>query len=152
MRLDRSWMVLVLLAGAVPSARASSPDETPSEPQMIAALEARIEQAPPRDQCFLYADLVHKVTEFSARAYAAGDIEKSNAMLVRVQQLARKVHLSMGENDKRLKNAEILLRHAAYRLKEMLHATTYEDRPLVEEALTQVNQVDTEAMMQVLKK
>ena len=62
---------------------------------------------------------------------------------------------SLGEledDNKRLKNAEILLRHTAFRLNEMLHATSFEDRPLVEQTLSQVNQAESEAMMQVFKK
>jgi hypothetical protein len=34
----------------------------------------------------------------------------------------------------------------------MLHASSYEDRPIVQQTLAQVNQVDTEAMMNVMKK
>ena len=49
--------------------------------------------------------------------------------------MAHKIHLSMADNDKRLKNAEILLSHTAFRLNEMLHASSFEDRPLVEQTL-----------------
>jgi hypothetical protein len=56
------------------------------------------------------------------------------------------------ENDKRLKNAEILLRRTAFRLTEMLHSSSFEDRALVEQTLTQVNQAESEAMMQVFRK
>ena len=34
----------------------------------------------------------------------------------------------------------------------MLHGSSFEDRPLVEEALTEVNQAQNEAMMQVFRK
>jgi len=72
--------------------------------------------------------------------------------LKQVQQLARKIHLSMAINDKRLKNAQILLRHTAFRLTEMLRSSSYEDRPLVAETLAQVSQAQTEAMLQVFRK
>ncbi len=153
MRLERSWMLLALFVAATPlQARAYSPDETPPDQQTIAALEARIVQAEPREQCFLKAQLIHKMTEFSVRQYAAGDVEKADAMLMRVRDLAHKLHLTMADDNKRLKNAEILLRHSAFRLNEMLHTSSFEDRPLVEETLAQVNKVDTDAMMQVFKK
>jgi hypothetical protein len=58
----------------------------------------------------------------------------------------------VANNQRRLKNTEIQLRHAAFRLAGLLHASSLEDRPLVEETLAQVNQVQTEAMMQVLGK
>ena len=72
-------------------------------------------------------------------------------MLKRIQQLAQKIHLSLAGNDKRMKDAEILLRHTAFRLNEMLHGSSFEDRPLVEAALTDVNQAQSEAMMQVFQ-
>jgi hypothetical protein len=37
-------------------------------------------------------------------------------------------------------------------LNEMLHAGNYEDRQLVEQTLAQVNQAETEAMLQVFRK
>jgi hypothetical protein len=66
--------------------------------------------------------------------------------------LAHKIHLSVADDDKRLKNAEILLRHTAFRLTEMLHNSSFEDRPLVEQTLAEVNQAQNEAMMQVFRK
>jgi hypothetical protein len=122
------------------------------EDQNIEALEAKASQAQPREQCFLYAQLVNQMTEMSVRKYASGDIEKADVLLQRIQQLAQKIHLSMAVNDKRLKSAEILLSNTAFRLNEMLHASDYDRRPLVEATLSQVNQAQDEAMMQVFKK
>lgn len=126
-------------------------DNKPVDLQSIQALEARAIAAQPREQCFLYAELVHQMTELSLRQYAAGDVTNATDMLKQVQQIAQKVHLAMAANDKRLKNAEILLRHTAFRLNEMLHGSSYEDRPLVEETLAQVNHAQSEAMMQVFR-
>jgi len=130
---------------------AASPDKIPDQ-QSIAALEARASQAQPREQCFLYAELVQQMTELSMREYAAGDVTRATGLLKRIQEVAQKVHLSLAENDKRLKNAEIMLSHTAFRLNELLHASNYDDRPLVEQTLAQVNQAQTEAMMQVFQK
>jgi hypothetical protein len=58
----------------------------------------------------------------------------------------------VAENPKQLKNAEILLRRTAFRLTEILHSSSFEDRALVEETLAQVNQAESEAMMQVFRK
>jgi hypothetical protein len=143
--------LLILGAGTIP-ARASSLDDKLFDQQSIDALEAKVLQAQPREQCFLYAELVHQMTEVSLRQYAAGDVEKATGMLKEIQQFAHKIHLSVAENDKRLKNAEILLRHTAFRLTEMLHSSSFEDRALVEQTLAQVNQAENEAMMQVFRK
>jgi hypothetical protein len=131
---------------------ASSGDNNLPDPDTIAALEARASQAQPREQCFLYAQLVHQLTELSIRQYAAGDIAKATNLLKQVQSITQKIHLSVSENDKRLKNAEILLSHSAFRLSEMVHATSLEDRPLVEETLAQVTQAKDATLMKVLQK
>ena len=144
--------VLVLLTVVTVPARASGFDDKTFDQQSIDALQAKILQAQPREQCFLYAQLVHQMPEVSLRQYAAGDAEKATAMLKQVQLLANKIHLSMSEDNKRLKDAQILLRHTAFRLNEMLRNSSLEDRSLVAETLAQVNQAQNEAMMQVFRK
>jgi len=126
-------------------------DKIPDQ-QSIDALELRANQAQPREQCFLYAEVVHQMIEFSVRQYAAGDAEKATGLLKRAQELTHKIHLAVSDDNKRLKNAEILLRHTAFRLTEMLHASASEDRPLVQETLARVNEAQTEAMLQVFRK
>ncbi len=134
------------------SARASSLDDKIPDLQSIQALEARAIQAQPREQCFLYAELVHQMTEMSLRQYAAGDVESASGMLKRIQQLAQKIHLSVANKDKRLKNAEILLSHTAFRLNEMLRSSNLEDQLLVKQTLAQVNQAQNEAMIGVFQR
>ncbi|HEY1897999.1 MAG TPA: hypothetical protein VGG62_17095 [Terracidiphilus sp.] len=147
----KSVVLLAFTALAIPACAATLDDKIPDQ-QAMDALEARASQAQPREQCFLYAELVHDMIEVSLRQYAAGDAEKATGLLKRAQELTHKIHLALSEDNKRLKNAEILLRHTAFRLTELLHTSEFEDRPLVQETLSQVNQAQTEAMMQVFKK
>jgi len=144
-------LLIAFAALAVPAC-ASSPDDKPIDQQSIAALEARITQAQPREQCFLYAELIHQMTEYSLKQYAAGDVEKANDLLRQIQQVTHKMHLSVAEKDKRLKNAEILLRHTALRLSELLHSSTSDEQPVVQETLAQVSQAQNEAMLTVFRK
>jgi hypothetical protein len=146
-------IAILLISGtsSIPM-RASSMDDKDFDQQTIDAMEAQVEQAQPRERCFLYAELVHQMTEVSLRRYAAGDVEKASELLRQIQKFTHKIHLSVAENDKRLKNAEILLRRTAFRLTEMLHSSGFEDRALVEQTLAQVNQAESEAMMQVFRK
>lgn len=147
----KSVVLLVFTALAIPACAATLDDKVPDQ-QAMDALEARASQAQPREQCFLYAELVHDMIEVSLRQYAAGDAEKATGLLKRAQELTHKIHLALSDDNKRLKNAEILLRHTAFRLTELLHTSEFEDRPLVQETLSQVNQAQTEAMMAVFKK
>jgi hypothetical protein len=144
--------VLLAMSLASVESRASSLDDKTFDQQSIDALALKASQAQPREQCFLYAELVHQMTEFSLRQYQAGEVESATGMLKQIQELTHKIHLSVSEDNKRLKNAEILLRHTAFRLNEMLHASSMDDRPLVEQTLSQVNQAQTEALMQVFRK
>lgn len=148
--LARSIAFLLLTACAIPLG-ASKPDDRPIDEQTINALQARLSQAPPREQSFLYAQLVHQMTEFSLRQYSAGEVDKATAMLHKVQEFAHKIHLNVSGSDKRLKNAELLLRHTAFRLTAMVHSSSYEDRPLFEQTLAQVNQADSSALQQVFR-
>jgi hypothetical protein len=146
-----STIVLAIATFTLPAC-ASSPDDKSFDQGTITALKDRINQAQPREQCFLYAELIHQMTEVSLQQYAAGDVETANILLKEIQQITHKMHLNMTDNDKRMKNAEILLRHTAFRLKEMLHSSSSEDRQLFEETLAQVNQAQSETMLSVFRK
>jgi hypothetical protein len=143
MRIHFSLALLVLASMLSAPARAYTPDEKVVDQDSINALEAKVLQAQPKEQCFLYAELIHQMTEFSVKQYAAGNVDKASDLLKHIQQIAHRVHLSVADDNKRLKNAEILLRHTAFRLTEMLHSSSYEDRELVEQTLAQVNQAES---------
>lgn len=144
-------LLLVMSLAAAPLHAASS-DENTSEMQVLAALEAKASHAQPREQCFLYAQVMHRMTEVSMRQYAAGNVSKATFLLRQIQQLSRKIHHSVARNDKRLKNAEILLSRTAFRLTEFLHSSNYQDRPLIRETISDVSQAQNAALMQVFSK
>jgi hypothetical protein len=153
MRRTVTVALVSLLFATAPCCRAwAGLDEKQPDAESIAALQAKADQASPKEQCFLYAELVHEMIEYSSAQYAAGEYEKAADTLRHVNTFAHKIHMMVADNEKRLKNAQILLRHTAFRLNELLHATSLEDHPLIEQTLAQVNQVQTEAMMQVFKK
>jgi hypothetical protein len=144
--------VLILFSALSIPAVASSFDDKIPDQQAIDALEQRANSAQPKEQCFLYAQLVHQMIELSARQVAAGDVEKATGLLKRAQEFTHRIHMALAGNDKRLKDAQILLRHTAFRLAEMLHANSFDDRPLVEQTLAQLNRAQDEAMLQVFRK
>ncbi|HEY1804771.1 MAG TPA: hypothetical protein VGG45_09840 [Terracidiphilus sp.] len=143
---------LLLLSLNIGSVRAASPDSSLPDQQSLEALEARANQAQPREQCVLYAQLVQQMTELSIRQYQAGEVSKATGLLQQIQRIAKKIHLSVNDNDKRLKNAELMLSHTAFRLSEMVQASNIEDRPLVEQTLAQVTDAKNAALMQVFRK
>ena len=152
MRSRARLAVAVLLATSAIPICASGIDNKIPDMDAIVALESRANLAQPSEQCFLYAELVHQMTELSVRQYAAGDIGKATDLLKRIQQFAQKIHLSVAKNDKRIKNAEILLSHSAFRLNEMPHASSFEDRATVQDAWTDVQLAQSDSMFQAFKK
>ncbi len=146
----RSSLLVLLLVFSFP-ARASSVDENLPDAQTLAQLELRAQQAGPRDQCFLYTELVHTMTEIAGRQMLNGDIDQAAATLKKVNYYAKLIHTSMADNAKRIKNAEILMEHTTYRLGEYVHKASSEDRDTLNATLKQLNQVHDELLAQVMK-
>ncbi len=142
---------LVLVLSALPL-RAASHEQAATDPEAIAALEARANQADPRDRCFLYAQLVYNITELSLRKFSAGQVDAASGLLRKVQSTAQKIHLAQASHDKKLKNAEMLLNQTSFRLNELLHSNGYADRELVEQTIADVNHAQNETMMQIFQK
>lgn len=152
MRTSVRFTALLAAGLALAQVCAFASDNKDLDEQSIAVLLAKAEQAQPRDQCYLYAELVQEMTELSLRQHAAGNVTKADGLLKRIQTLASKIHLTLAHNDKRLKNAQILLSKTAFRLTQMLHASDYYEKPLVEQTLAKVNDAQDAAMMQVFQK
>ena len=119
--------------------------------QQMSALETKAAQAGPKEQCFLYAELAHSMAELASQQLSAGDTAKASASLKAVQMYAEKIHMGVADDARKLKNAEILMRHTAYRLKELMMGASLDDRPTLESTLKQLDQVENEMMMQVFK-
>ena len=151
MRFVASSIVLSALAFSLSCAPAFAIDER-IDPQTMAALMVKAEQAQPKEQCFLYAELVHQMTELAGQQYSSGDGDRASETLRLVQKYAEKIHMGVAQDGKKLKNAEELMRHTSFRLTGILNAASYEDRQALQATLKQLEQVQTELMMQVFKK
>lgn len=122
------------------------------ESRLLAQLQDRIQQSQPREQCFLYAQFAQQVTELSVQQFAAGNPESAATLLHQVQNATRRIHQLVAADNKKLKDAEILLRRASFRLTELLRGNSVEDRPLLEQTIAQLNQAENEAMQQVFRR
>jgi hypothetical protein len=118
----------------------------------LAVLHAKADQAPPRDRCFLYAELVSQMTDLAGKQFHSGESGQASQTLQLVRRYAEKIHEGVTDDSKKLRDAELLMRRASFRLKGILSAATYEDRPTLEVTLEQLNEVQSELLMQVLKK
>jgi hypothetical protein len=135
----------------VPCIHAYGASEKIPDAQALLVLETKAAQASPKEQCFLYAEIVHDMTEIAGQELTSGDSKHASDTLKAVQTYAQKIHMGMAEDTRKLKNAEILMRHTAFRLNEILHDAGLDDRPTLESTLKQLDQVQSELMMQVFK-
>jgi hypothetical protein len=144
MRFVATTLAVSALAFNLSCARAFAIDDRIPDPQALAALMLKADQAQPKEQCFLYAELVHQMS--------SGDGDHASATLRLIQKYAEKIHMGVAEDGKKMKNAEQLMRHTSFRLNGILNAASYDDRQALQATLKQLEQVQTELMMQVFKK
>ena len=149
MRLVPTVVVMSTLSVTCAYARVSGTDNSPTA---LAVLQAKADQAPPRDRCFLYAQFVSQMTDLAGQQFNSGDSGRASETLKLVQRYAEKIHTDVADDSKKLRDAELLMERTSFRLKGMLNEASYEDRPAVEATLKQLNQVQAQLMTQVFKK
>jgi hypothetical protein len=124
-------------------------DETLPDAQALNQLELRAEQANPRDQCYLYAQLVHTMTELAVKEMADGDDDQASATLKQINRYAHLIQVNLEQNTKRLKNAEMLMHHTTLRLAQALHLASEDDRTTVQATLKQLDLIQDQILNQV---
>lgn len=124
-------------------------DDRVPDARALADLEAKAAAASPNEQPYIYAELVHSMTEIATAEFQAGESQKASASLKAAQGYAAKIQMGLQRDAKKLKNAEILVRHTAFRLRELLTGASIDDRPTLEATINQLNQVQSEMMLQV---
>lgn len=143
--------LLAFVLSVPTSARAGAINEILPDDQALSQLEQHAQLANPREQCFLYTELVHTMTEIAGKQILAGDVDTASLTLKRVEHYAQLIHMGLTNDTKRLKNAEMLMHHTTHRLGDYLHAASSDDRATLEATLKQLNQVQDELLAQVFK-
>ena len=118
----------------------------------IDTLRTKADLAQPRDKCFLYAKLVSQLAELAGKQFSAGNYEDASATVVLVRRYAEEIHLDVSDDGRRLKDAELLVQHSIFRLKDTLHEAPYEDRMTLQTTLEQLGKVQGQLLLQVFKK
>jgi len=131
------------------SAAAAAPDETALDAAALSQMELRADHAVVRDQCYLYTEVVHGLTELAGRQLSAGQDVEAAATIRQVDIVAGKIGVAAGKDPKKLKNAELLLEHTSERLKDMLRAASDEEREVMNATLRHLNAVHTGVLAMV---
>jgi hypothetical protein len=134
-----------------PHARAASSakNDASTPEQYFADLEQRASQAKPREQAYLYTELVHEMTEEAGKQISDGDTEQAAVTLKQVNRYAHLIHVNLARDTKQLKNAEMLMHNTTYRLAQFLHLVSGDDKKNVQDTLAQLDQVNDEMLNQV---
>jgi hypothetical protein len=118
----------------------------------LASLQAKVNQADPRDQCILYARLIHRMTDLAGQQFESGDTGAVSETLKQVQRYLENIHANATGDSRKIKDAELLVRQSSSRLNNLLRETSFEDRIVVEVTLRQLSQVQEQLMMLVFTK
>jgi hypothetical protein len=135
---------------AIP-AHAAANDEVVPSPEALAQLELRASQASPREQCFLYTELVHSMTIKAGQELSDGDTDQAAVTLKQVNRYAHLIHLNLARDTKRLKDAQVLMHRTTYRLGQYLHLVSGDDQKTVQSTLKQLDQVNDELLNQIFQ-
>jgi hypothetical protein len=150
MKFTKGLLLICLLTACSPLYAAGGIDKSILlDDQAITQLEQRAEQANPREQCFLYTELVSAMTEVAGKQLTDGDVDRASATLKKIALYATRIHINLARDTKRLKNAEMLMHRTTYRLTEYLHRASTEDKPTLQATLKQLSDVQNELLTQV---
>jgi hypothetical protein len=142
--------VVFLLTTSLSCRAASGPkDSTPPDPAAIAQLAEKANHANPREQCYLYTQLVQTMVEAAGRQMLDGDSEQATATLKQTEHYTQLIHLALARDTKRLKDTEKMMERTSERLGDYLRRTSGDDRVAMEATLQQLDHVHNEVLDQV---
>lgn len=139
----------LLLSLGTSAHASSSSDMATLDAGAMVQLESRADHAQAREQCFLYTQLIQAYTEVAGKQMAAGDMDTASVTLKRIQHFAELIHLNLARNAKKVKDAEMILRTANFRLGQFMHGVSTEDKSLVASTMSHLDKVHDELLAQV---
>jgi hypothetical protein len=118
----------------------------------LASLQAKADQAQPRDQCFLYAMLVNQMTNLAGQQFDSDDPRQASETLKLVRRYVENIRTGVTGDSRKVKDAELLVRRSSFQLRNILRESSLEDHLALETTLKELNQVQEQLMIQVFKK
>ncbi len=132
--------------------RARAMDETILDEATLLHLEQQAASAEFKEQCYLYTEILHSLTEIAGKQLADGQDDQAAVTFRHIDSIAAKVQMAMAKDAKRLKNAEMIMEHTTRRLTDMLHITSGDQHTALQATVTRVNAVQTLLLSQVFAK
>ena len=136
-----SVTVLFLIA-ALPAARAAGQGVL-IDSSLIASLQMRAQQASPREQVQMYADLVDKISLLASREVADGEMDKAEATLHQLEACSAQIESNLQRDSKGLKKTELLLHNTHRRLTDLVRSASGDMKPVVQSAVSRLDHAQT---------
>jgi len=115
----------------------------------LTSLQQRASQARPSEQCFLYSQMVHGLTQKVAAQIAADDSEHANATIHQIDQVVSLIQHNLTRDSKHVKDSELLLQDTTNRLIQMLQLLDADDQAMVQKTLKQIDNINDQLLTQV---
>jgi len=123
----------------VPAASASGPEATALNAAALIQMEAQADHAKPREQCFLYTQLVDALMETASRQVAAGEDEDAGKTVGRIDEVAAKLQRVSARDAKKLKAAEKILSESTRKLMELSRVASGVERDKMRATLAKLD-------------
>jgi hypothetical protein len=144
----KQWVVagawLLVLAGG-PPARAKAPDTALNSAALI-IMEQQADRAKPREQCYLYTQLVNALTDTASRQVAAGEDEDAGKTVGRIAEVTAKLQSAAERDARKLKDAEKILSESSRKLKELARIASGGERDEMRAALAKLDAVHNKVL------
>lgn len=132
----------LLLMSAPVSARATD-TVLLVDSSLIASLQLRAQQASPREQVQMYADLVDKISLLASKEVADGEMDKAEATLHQLEACSAQIESNLQRDSKGLKKTELLLHNTHRRLTDLVRSASGEMKPMVQSAVSRLDHAQT---------
>jgi hypothetical protein len=145
-------IAFILITLFCASARGSGVDEPQLDLVALVQLQHEADHAKPADQCYLYIQLLHGMTELAAQQMRAGETIEAGYTVHQMDAVVAKVHEASGRDAKRLKNSEQLMEHITHRFNDMLHVAATPERDAMQATLQKLNGVQSSLLAMVFSR
>ncbi len=140
----------LLVLTAIPlSARGA--DSMVIDPSLIASLQVRAQQASPREQVQIYAELVDKISLLASKQVADGEMEKAEATLHQLEACTAQLESGLQRDSKGLKKTEMMLHNTHRRLTDLVRSASGDMKPMVLSAVTKLDHAQTTLLSAVFE-
>jgi hypothetical protein len=140
------------MMAAAPLAARAADNFVMLDTSVIASLQLRAQQASPREQVQLYADLADKISQLASKQIADGQEEQAQSTLHQLEACTAELESGLHRDSKGLKKTEMLLHTTNRRLTDLVRSASGDLKPIVQSALKRLDRAQNALLSAVFEK